>query len=318
VRRKGQAAVAAMLAVSAGLIVTPVALAGTCTNPCVGIAIVDNESNIQPSSVNSVSGTKVLHGMRSWSFGMTNGNSVATTNASLSVESGYPASDFAGVSSFPVTASSATLGPNKTLGFDLNSTIGVAFSSGFNSSRAMTPTVIPAKGGNQSVKVTFKRTNASACPTNMPGLEGCGFQGHLGPGLAGAAITAVIAPKNLNQKEGFSSSFTASGANWNLNDPILGKQYALTVVISLPKEANSYHYKPEFDLSLSAAGGHGCGGTGGDTCVGPTTTVTLADATLDGPTPGAGKITFSIAQAYLWDEGGPPLQTSVTYSALFP
>lgn len=317
-RRKVQVAVAAMFAVAAGLIATPVALAGNCTNPCVGIGVVDQESSFQPSSVNSVSGTKVLHGTRSWSFGMSNENTVAATNASLSVESGYPASDFVGVTSFPVTASSATFGPNQTLGVDLNSTIGVAFSSGFNSSRAMTPTVIPAKGGQQSVKFTFKRTNSSACITNTPGLEGCSFGGNLATGLAGAAITAVVAPKNLTQKENFTSNFTASGANWNLNDPILGKQYAVTFLISLPKEASSYHYKPEVGLYLTSAGGHGCGGAGGDTCVGPTNTVTLPDATLDGPTPGAGQITFSVDQAFIWDEGGPPLLTSVSYGALFP
>jgi len=179
----------------------------------------------------------------------------------------------------------------------------------------MTPTLIPAKGGTQSVKVTFKRTSSSACINNIPGDEGCNLKGDLGTGLAGAAITAVVAPKNLNQKEGFGSSFTASGASWNLNSPILGKQYTVVISIRLPKQSTSYHYKPEVDLNLSAAGGHGCGQ---DTCVGPTNAVTLPDATLDGPTPGAGKISFSVDQAFIWDEGGPPLQTSVSYGSMFP
>jgi hypothetical protein len=311
VRRKVRIVLAIFVTLSAGLIATPVAFAGNCPSPCVGMSLVDNESSSQSASVNSVSGTKVLHGTWGWSFGMTNGT-MAATNASLSVESGYPASDFVGVTSFPVSTSAATFGPGQSLGVNLNSTIGASFSAGFNSSRAMTPTVIPAKGGKQSVKVTFTRTSTSEC------TNGCDLQGGVSPGLAGAKILGLTRPSNLNQGELFSSTVSASGAQWDLNGPILNKKYAVTVQISLPKEGTSYHYKPEVDLSMGFPGGHGCGSQGGDTCVGPTNMVTLPDATLDGPTPGAGQITFSVDQAFIWDEGGPPLQTDVNYGAMFP
>lgn len=307
-RRKVRIVLAALIALSAGLVATPVALAGSCPSPCVGVSLVDSESSVLPASVNSVSGTKVLHGTWGWSFGMQNGT-VAATNASLSVESGYPASDFVGVTSFPVSTSAATFGPGQSLGVNLNSTIGASFSAGFNSSRSMQPTVIPAKGGKQSVKVTFRRTSTTAC------TNGCDYQGDLVPGLAGAKVLGLTRPSNLNQGELFGSTVTASGAHWDLNGPILNKTYVVTVQISLPKEGISYHYKPEVDMSMGFPGGHGCGG---DTCVGPTSTVTLPDATLDGPTPGAGQITFSMDQAFIWDEGGPPLQTNVSYDPMFP
>jgi hypothetical protein len=315
--RKIRIVIAALVALLAGLVAAPIALAGTCPGPCLAVGVSDILNGApQASSVDSISGSKVLHGTRGWFVQMNNASTLTTTNASISVQSGYPASKFMGVSSLPVSTSAATLSPNQQLGLNLNSTIGVAFAAGFNSSRAMSPGVVPAGGGHQVVKVTFTRTSSTACITNTPGLEGCAYIGDLETGLAGASVETVAAPSNLNQSEGFTSKLTASGANWTLNDPILGKKYVVTVLISLPARAKSYHYKPMLGLDLGASGPHGCGSPGGDPCATPTTHVTLSDAALDGATLGAGQITFSVDQSFEWDEGGPPREADVRCSGL--
>ena len=313
-RQFGLLLAAAVVAASVGLASAPVALAGTCPNPCLGVGFIDWESASFPADVDSSQGSEVLQGLRSWSVSIGE-RSQAATNAAISIQSGYPASSLKG----PLSASAAVL--DQSLGLDLNSTIPVSFSPGFDSARSMSPAVIPAGGGQQSVQVTFRRTDASACVTNIPGLEGCRFEGNLPSGWAGAAIVAVAGPSNLNQKEVFSSNWQPSGANWYLGDPILGKTYTVTVTISLPDLGRSYVYKPFVGLSLDDSGPHGCPGPNElgtkDTCVGPTKRVTRPDATLDGATPGSGVATFSADQSFIWDLGGPRPGTKVSYDALY-
>jgi hypothetical protein len=56
-------------------------------------------------------------------------------------------------------------------------------------------------------------------------------------------------------------------------DPILGKKYVVTVLVSLPARAKSYHYKPMLSLQLGASGPRGCGDA--MSAIGRATTVKL-------------------------------------------
>ncbi len=311
VRRVG-IVLAATTALLAGLVTAPVALAGTCPGPCLALTV-SNDLNAPPqaSTVDYIPGWAVLHGTRSWFFSMEAASALTATNASISVHTGYPKSNFPGVTSFPVSRSTTALNPGQTLSLGLNSTIGETFSAGFSSSRVMSPGVIPAAGGHQTVQVAFKRTTAVDCAA---GVASCGFNGNLVTGLAGASVQTVTAPSNLNQSEIFSSNVTGPGADWTVNNPILGKLYVVTVTIKLPARAHSYQYKPWLAIDLSGAGPHGCQV---DPCTAlATTQVTLADPSLDGATPGAGRITFSAKQFFEWDEGGPPRNVQVRFSGL--
>jgi len=316
-RRFGAVLATAVVAASAGFVSAPVALAGTCPGPCLGLSFGDNATAVRPAGVDVTQGSEVLQGLRSWGLAIHNDqyDTVAATHAVINVQTGYPASSLEG----PLSASTAALGP-VVLGLDVNSTIPVAFTPGFDSTRSMSPEVIPAGGGRQLVRVTFTRTDASACQTNIPGQEGCGFIGVLDlAGLAGAAIVAVAGPSNLDQSESFVSNLQPSGANWTMGDPILGKTYTVTATISLPDLGHAYVYKPSVMLTLGDSGPTGCHSTSAnslDTCAGPTMSVTVPDATLDGATPGAGKVTFSVDQSVIWDIGGPRPDTSVLYAGL--
>lgn len=316
-RRFGAVLAAAALAASAGLMSAPMALAGTCPGPCLGLSFGDDASAVRPAGVDVTQGSEVLQGLRSWGLAIHNDqyDTVAATHALINVQSGYPASTLEG----PLSVSTAALGP-VVLGLDVNSTIPVTFIPGFDSTRAMSPEVIPAGGGSQLVQVTFTRTAASACQTNIPSEEGCGFEVVLGlDGLAGASIAAVTGPSNLDQGETFTSNLQPSSANWNMGDPILGKTYAMTATINLPDLGYAYAYKPSVMLTLGDSGPTGCHSTSAnslDTCAGPTMSVTLPDASLDGATPGAGKVTFSVDQSVIWDIGGPRPDTSVLYAGL--
>ncbi|MHB8398327.1 MAG: hypothetical protein ACYDCI_05255 [Candidatus Limnocylindrales bacterium] len=131
----------------------------------------------------------------------------------------------------------------------------------------------------------------------------------------------MAGPSNLNQQEGFSSGIDPSGANWNLNDPILGKTYTVTVTISLPDLGHSYVYKPSIALQLSQTGSgpSGCHTTSAnspDACVGPKSSVTVPDPSLNGATAGAGQVTLSVDQSVTWDLGGPGTVTEVRYTGL--
>lgn len=260
-----------------------------------------------------VPGTQVLQGTNSWSFSMNNASSQTATNASITVQSGYAASRFQGVSSFPVTTSAPALAPGQALSLTLSSDITTAFQPGFDSARAMSPLTIATGGGTQTVHVAFTRTDASACPSNTPGFEGCSYKGDVATGIPGAAIVGFSAPTNLDQSERFNSNVQPDHVDWGMNDPILGKQYVVTVVIALPNQGAPYRYKPIVHLDLGASGAHGCGQ---DSCVGPTTSVTLPEPTLDGPTPGSGHVTFSVNQPFTWDEGGPIREATVGYSGM--
>ena len=291
-----------------------VALAGTCgPNGCLGLTVADVVNSFQPPGVDSVPGSEVLSGTRASSFVIRNTTNQTATNASISVQSGYPASRFDGVSSLPVSTSTATLGVSQELQLDLHSNIPIAFRSRFDSSRTMDPQAIPSGGGVQTVHVAFTRTDSSACITDTPGTEGCTWSGHLDTGLPGASIVGVSDPTNLDNSEGFNKTVQSTSVSWGLNDPILGKRYEVAVQISLPDRGRAYRYKPVISLALGAAGPHGCQQ---DQCPSPTTHVSLADPALDGATPGAGQAAFSVDQQVTWDEGGPPLQSGVIYTGL--
>ena len=305
------------LALVGGLLRVHPALAGTCDpSACLGLGVGDVAEATQPASVDSVAGSATVSGSRSWFFQIKNSSTQSATHASISVQTGYPVSSFRGVNSVPVSTTMPSLDPGQQLELDLNalsSTIPVSFSPGFDSSRSMDLGDIPRGGATQSVQIAFTRTDSSACITNTPGMEGCNFGGDLDTGLAGAAIVGLDRPSNLSQSEGFSSTMRSDHATWGLNDPVLGKQYVVTVRIALPDRGVAYHYKPFVGLALSATGPHGCQQ---DSCVGPTTHVTLPDSTLDGPTPGSGQLAFSVDQPFMWDQGGPPKDRSVRYSGL--
>ena len=312
-RRLFRLAVAGLLVVTGTAPAHPV-LAGSCTAPCLAVGISDNVNVNLPPTADSLSGAESVTGLRSWLFSLSNASGSPVTNASITVNGGYPASDFVPPASLPATASQAVLNPGQELDLNLRSTISTTFSTRFDSSRSVLPLLIPPGGAEQLVTVTATPVDAGTCRINPFGDTECALLGDLQTGLAGAAVVSVTAPANLDQGELFHASSPAPGvATWVLNGPQLGKSYTFTVLLSLPDRDRPYVYKPWLNLDLTDAGPHGCLA---DPCIDPTSTISIPDATLDGSAPGSGSVTFSADQPSQWDTGGPPSTTGVHYSGV--
>lgn len=239
-----------------------------------GVNVNDNMNYAAPASVDSVSGFDTLNGTRWWDFEIEDYD-VAATNPMIGVDSGFPASAFPylGASSFPVFgAPQATLNPGDSYfpGLNLQSTIPVTFSSGFNETRSVSPTTIPAGGGAQDVTLTVT-------PLVTTGFYKVGVSGP----VDGATVTASSGPTNLDQGE--SLSVTGGGSGFVLFNPQVGKLYSFSFTLSVPNPFGTPFVGKPNTFVIGINGSSSC-------CLGPASSVTIPDATLNG------QITYSVDQ----------------------
>jgi len=247
-----------------------------------------------PPTTTSVQAGTTQNGTRSWDFFLGNNSSTPVTGPTVTIDSGYSPSLFPGVSSFPVTATQASLASGQQFsGGPLLSDIPVGFTPGYDSSRTVSPSTIPAGGTQQTVVITI--TPADARYTSPP--DGfAGFNIILGSGVPGVSLVSTTNPNNLDQGEDLQIiTPPASGLfQWRLGFPQLNKQYKFTAVLNVPNPSGvPFEYQPDVSIRGEQQTNL-C-----DACAG--SAVTIKDATLNGSVPDSGGATFSVTEtSHTW------------------
>ena len=187
------------------------------------------------------------------------------TNPTVTVDSGYPVSAFPGLSgatSFPVSISQPSLAPGQSFFPNANfiSNIPVTMSPGFDSTRSVSPRIIPVGGGHQQLTVTIT-------PRTTLG----GYKVAIYNSVTGVSISQVSGPINWNGLQA-------------------GTTYTIVYDLTVPNPFGvPFSYEPNVHVNGGVNSSRSC-------CVGPTNTVSFPDPTLDGGAAGRGRITYSVDQ----------------------
>src|ERR1019366_8891439 len=253
-----------------------------------------------PTTVNSVSAGTGQAGFRARYSFLWNRSPTTVTNATISVMSGYAPSLFDNVSAFPYTSTDPILAsgqpyavgnlwPKYTLPQNM---IHVNYSLGFDSSRTVSPAVIPVGGTQQTLTITMTPVDSRYLTTANGHV---GFNLFFRSNVPGVTVVSTTNPDNLNQGEQLQTPSNPPGLfQWQLGMPQLNKAYTFKAVLNVPNATGApFAYQPEVQID---------GATQtivADNVSGPAVTVT--DPTLDGNTPGSGSVTFSVAETnHLW------------------
>jgi len=248
-----------------------------------------------PPTTTSVLATDVQNGNKFWFSTIGNYTQTPVTNAAVSIMSGYDPSLFDSVTSFPVIGTTASIAPSQGwLGPSLNpvseqnpGALSVSYSLGYDSTRTVSPSVIPAGGGQQTVTMTLTPVDAEYGPQPNRTVN---FDIFISSPLPGVTVASFTNPGNLDQGETLqtgSNSFAIF--HWDLGAPVLGKQYTFTATLNVPNTSGMpFEYRPlvQFAAGLLTTVCDGC----------PGSSVTVKDPTLDGNAPGSGAMTFSVDQ----------------------
>ena len=284
--------VAASVAVAVGLL-PHAAVAGGFAGP----EGVSQRTYTWTTQADSVSASVQHRFVRQWDFSILNGSD-NVTSPTVTVNSGYPASDFSGVSSFPVMNTQPSLLPGQSLGVDLPSSIVLQTTAGFDSTRSVTPNTVQPGGTQQTVTISIDLTDSryalgGQIIIDVP-MDVAGETGICGTTSAGT-----------NPPFGANCSVKPDGTvEWV--DCVSNCQGALqvnqlvqfTVLLNVPNASRHavVHHAPAEVIAYS-------GGTGGGwncTQVDPVTGFRVDAPSLDGPTPGSGWATFTINESVTW------------------
>ena len=266
---------------------------GTDLTPLEGAA---DHVFLPPTTTSAQAGT-TQNGTRFWGFYLSNNSSTQVTSPTITIDSGYSPSLFPGVSSFPVTATQASLASGQQFsGGPLLSDIPVSFTLGYDSSRTVSPSTIPAGGTQQTVVITI--TPADARYTSPPDSFVVFFNINLSLNVPGVSLVSTTNPTNLDQGETLQTftgpAFPFGQFQWRLSSPQLNKQYQFTAVLNVPNPSGvPFEYQPDVSIQGERQTIL-C-----DACAG--SAVTVKDPTLDGNVPGSGGATFSVAEtSHTW------------------
>lgn len=224
-----------------------------------------------PITVDSVSGSATLNGVRSGDFSAAD-NDLAVTNLTSEFSSTSPISDFPYLNgpldgppftSFPVFGSSqAAFNPGDTYfpNLNLESTLPVAFSSGVTLARSVSPTSIPAGGADQLVTVAV----TPAQPVQV-------LKVAVQEWPENASFVSSTAPSNLQGE-----ILIGGGDAFALLDPVPGKTYTFTFTLSVPNPYGArFDAKPEVDAGVETSETKTC-------CTGPSNSLTVSAPSLNG------------------------------------
>ncbi len=253
---------------------------------------------LSPTATSAQAAT-MQHGNRSWGIFLSNNSQTSVTNAAITVQSGYDPSLFPGVAAFPVTYTQSTLAPGQQLVSGLPpSNIPVDFTLGFNSTRAVSPVLIPVGGTQQTVTITMTSIDSRYAPAIT------GFLVDLDSTLPGVSVVSTTNPNNLDQGETIGTSVPFGLFQWQLHSPQLNKQYSFKAVLHVPNPFGvPFVYQPQGRVGGSPFTSlcEACSGS----------SITIKDATLDGNAPGSGGATFSVAETnHNWSSQYAPLYTA--------
>ena len=252
-----------------------------------------------PANVNDIASATTLTGQRNWfalGIGSTGPvpNTVGDENPTVSVASGYDPSLLdpgfgPPASSLPIVFSgqSALNLPQNEGGPGIGSTIEASFQSPCDISRSVAPLTIPVAGGHQTVTYSIRCTGIDSLNVGI------------GLGVPGASIVSFAPPTNLGQGEQLLAPGLPSngGGGFGLNGVQPGKLYTFSFVLSVPNPYGvPFTDTPDLKSVIGETQPTGCQG-----CGGLHTSVTIAEPTLDGPTSGAGSVTFSLSDPHIWN-----------------
>lgn len=267
-----------------------------------------------PSGVDAVTGDVTHEGSPHFYPHVQNASSSAVTDPTITFASGYSPSVFDGglpTTTLPSSCSLPTLPAGEGMGISPPTLTAYAvqdpYTLGFNSSRTVTPDSVPAGGGNVQVQI-------AVTPTSPRFAHGAAITVAL-PETSwgvGVSVVALTGPANLNQGETLSTS--ASPAGWNLQGALLTKTYTFmaTLAVAAPSDAINAGFASVTVFSNVGTTPTGCSGA----CSTPGPSVTIPIPMLDGPVPGSGSVTFSVAQTnHSWSVG-QQLSEYATYGAL--
>lgn len=265
-----------------------------------------NVSSVTGADV-SASTNAVAHGTTldrnsslNWQFGLGNSQGDVVSNPTISVASGYDASQLfpnfgVPASSLPIVVTQPSLAAGANLGLGLGSSIPAGTTLGCDTSRSVTPASVPVGGGDQTF--TFSVTCLD------PGVRS--VNGGVQHFLPGSTVVSFTPPSNLDQGEGLnappSSWFGApndadAGFGIGVENLVTGKQYTFTFVVHSPNPFGvPYAQTANIGMGEDTPQAGGCTG-----CGGPSASITVAEPTLDGPTAGAGHVTFSTGEPHVW------------------
>jgi hypothetical protein len=286
------------LAVAASI---PLAIPGTASaqgpnSDLTALEVAASDVSLPPAATSAQAGT-VQSGIRNWDFFLGNNSQTSVTNPTITIDGGYSPSLFPGISSFPVTGSQASLAPGQQFftppGGALNSNIPVSFTAGYDSTRTVSPLMVPVGGSQQTVVITMSPVDTRYAPG--PGVI---FNINLSSDVPGVSLVSTTNPDNLDQGEilqTFSGAAFPFGLfEWRLGMAQLNKQYTFTAVLNVPNPGGApFEYRPD----VSIRGEQQtilC-----DACAG--SAVTIKDSTLDGSVARSGGATFSVTEtSHTW------------------
>jgi len=194
------------LAVPAGI---PLAIPGPAsaqTSDLQGLEVAA-ENVFIPTTVSSVSAGTIQAGFRNWYSFLWNRSQTTVTNATVSVMSGYAPSLFDNVSSFPYASTDPSplppdqpyaagdLWPKYTLPQNM---VHVNYSLGFDSSRTVSPAVIPAGGAQQTLTITITPVDSRYLATSNQ--QHVGFSIIFRSNVPGVTVVSTTNPSNCRPR----------------------------------------------------------------------------------------------------------------------
>ena len=297
-----------------------------------------------PADATSVFGSGTVQGFPTWYMILTNFSGASVPNPTLTISSGLDPSVFDGelpTPSFPSSCSLSSLPARTSMipGTLQAPSLQQSFSPGFDSTRSVSPSTVPAGGGDVTVTVTATLTNSEFAggplTVNLTDIN-----------YPGVSLVSYTNPTNLGQGESIYNCLPGScslpngiaPSTFSLQDAQLNKHYTFTAVVDVAnpppsapgQTAQPWSWLPSIFISAASnvTNAPGCTGACGTTG----SSVTVPVSSFDGSTPGAGAITFSVGtSADTWDPPGvqptnivyypespypPPLPTGVSTSAL--
>ena len=282
-----------------------------------GETVTDNI--ILPISATSQQADTVQNGFKIWQFNMQNNGQTDITNPTITLKSGYDSSIFDSVPSFPYIYNLPTLTPGQDYSTDWlmptdaadfniiqpNYSTAVSFTTGYDSTRTVSPEMIPVGGTQQTVTITLTPVDSQYASE----LSGLGIL--LSTNVPDVTVVSTTYPANLDQGEQVSSSSESGDlTDWTLNNSQLNKQYTFTVILNVPNNTGQpFAFRPEVHF-------WGSWKTAFQEAVGPS--VTITDSSLDGNTPGIGAVTYAIAETDRTWSYGQQLQRDVIYQGTQP
>jgi hypothetical protein len=256
------------------------------------LQVAADEINL-PVGATALSATDQHQGEREWGFFLTNDAPTPVTNASISVDSGYLPSLFSwegDVTAFPVTKTTPSIAPGTQWVPDaLRSTIPVTATTGYDSTRTVSPATIPPSGGQQTVTITI--TPRDARYQSGQANAWAAFNIIVDSPVPGATLAGITDPTNAADDGLQSPTSDRHGLyQWRLFPSSLGKTYTFTATLNVPNSSSApLTYRPEVSIRGERQELR-C-----EACA--QSSATMAEPTLDGPTAGSGKVTYQIANS---------------------